>query len=445
MPLRSPAEVLTWTTSGPAVILRRATDMGDVTPQARTERGAWVNVGVAAALMVATFPGRTYGLGLITNPILDDLQLDPVFYGKINLWASLIGALFCLPCGRLIDRLGTKSVLAGVTLALGASVLMMSAAHTVWALAVLIMLTRGFGQSALSVVSLGIVGKTTFRNRGQAMAVFAVLIGIGFAVATTAFQVAEHKYDLSWREIWSCIGIALMLGILPPCWVLLTEPTGTADLDVAASPPPTSRDDFTLAGALRTPAFWAVALACALFNLVSSGTFLFFQDILETFGFTRAEYEEVLMVSFLLGTGFNLLCGWLAQRWSSTRLLGLGSVVLAASLVALPFAQTMGQLYLYAAATGFVGGAVTVVFFVIWRPLFGTTHLGAIQGVAQMLTVVASAGGQWLFPAAKAWTGSYVPLFSVLAAVAGVLGVWLWFVRAPRRYTDSSSLANNPA
>jgi hypothetical protein len=50
-----------------------------------------------------------------------------------------------------------------------------------------------------------------------------------------------------------------------------------------------------------------------------------------------------------------------------------------------------------------------------------------------MLTVVASAISQWLFPAAKAWAGSYVPLLQVLAAVAAVLGVWVWFVPAPRK------------
>ena len=64
----------------------------------------WINVVVAAVIMLATLPGRTQGLGLITEPMLRDLQLDRVTYANINLWATLLGAAICLPIGRLFDR-----------------------------------------------------------------------------------------------------------------------------------------------------------------------------------------------------------------------------------------------------------------------------------------------------------------------------------------------------
>jgi hypothetical protein len=44
-------------------------------------------LGVAALAMVATLPGRTQGLGLITEPLLTDLQIDRVSYAVVNLWA----------------------------------------------------------------------------------------------------------------------------------------------------------------------------------------------------------------------------------------------------------------------------------------------------------------------------------------------------------------------
>src|SRR5271166_5732078 len=85
----------------------------------------WVHVGVAALAMVATLPGRTHGLGLFTEPILRSLNLDHESYGFLNLWATLLGGLFCLQCGFLLDRLGTKTVLLGVSLGLGATVVAM--------------------------------------------------------------------------------------------------------------------------------------------------------------------------------------------------------------------------------------------------------------------------------------------------------------------------------
>src|SRR5438445_4801128 len=89
-------------------------------------------VGVAAAAMVATLPGRTHGLGLVTEPLLADLGLDRVHYAAINLWATLLGAAFCLPCGWLIDRLGVRLVLTGVLVSLGGVVVLMSRVRGLW-------------------------------------------------------------------------------------------------------------------------------------------------------------------------------------------------------------------------------------------------------------------------------------------------------------------------
>ena len=91
----------------------------------------WTNLVLAALAMVATLPGRTQGLGLITEPLIADLGIDRVSYAGINLWATLIGAAFCIPCGRLLDRLGSRIVLAVVLLALGGTVILMSAASGV--------------------------------------------------------------------------------------------------------------------------------------------------------------------------------------------------------------------------------------------------------------------------------------------------------------------------
>jgi nitrate/nitrite transporter NarK len=85
--------------------------------------------------MVATLPRRTQGLGLITESLLADLRIDRVTFAGINLWATLIGSLFCLPSGRLTDRLGSRIVLTAVMAALAVTVLAMSGTSGVWPLA----------------------------------------------------------------------------------------------------------------------------------------------------------------------------------------------------------------------------------------------------------------------------------------------------------------------
>src|SRR5262249_15607517 len=87
----------------------------------------WLMVPLAALSMVATLPGRTHGLGMITERLLADprLGIDRVDFGRMNFWATLIGALFCLATGPLIDRFGSRRVMSTVLLLLGANVLVM--------------------------------------------------------------------------------------------------------------------------------------------------------------------------------------------------------------------------------------------------------------------------------------------------------------------------------
>jgi hypothetical protein len=63
----------------------------------------WVTILRGAVAMAATYPGRTRGLGMVTEPLLKDLGLaDPdgrVFYASLNLWGTLLGALSALRWG----------------------------------------------------------------------------------------------------------------------------------------------------------------------------------------------------------------------------------------------------------------------------------------------------------------------------------------------------------
>src|SRR5262245_51907909 len=89
--------------------------------KSETRRG-WINVVIAVVMMVPPLPGGTQGLGLITEPLLRDLRLDRVLYANINLWATLLGALVCLPFGWIADRLGLRATTATIVVLLGATV-----------------------------------------------------------------------------------------------------------------------------------------------------------------------------------------------------------------------------------------------------------------------------------------------------------------------------------
>ena len=394
----------------------------------------WVNLVVAAAAMVGTLPGRTQGLGLVTEPLLKDLHIDRVLFAHINLWATLIGALFCFGVGRLIDRFGSRVVLTVVSTALGAVVLLMSSLKGVIVLAVLITLTRGLGQSALSVISITMVGHWFARRLNLAMGVYTILLSVGFMVAFPF--VGAVVVNSGWRVAWAGIGAALLVLLVPAAWLLVRrspEACGLAsDGEMRISDEPVdTRIDYTLRDAISTPAFWIFALSSAVYGLIASGIALFNESILSERGFDASTYHRSLVIVALTALLGNFLGGWLTVKWSMNRLMAFAMSMLAVSLLTLPHLTTQLQVAIYAVVMGLAGGFVIVIFFSFWSRAFGRTHLGKIQGAAQAFTVVASAIGPLILAECVVRTGSYRSVFYLMASVVIALGISSWFVPLP--------------
>ncbi len=394
----------------------------------------WVNLALAALAMVGTLPGRTQGLGLVTEPLMRDLGIERVLFAEINLVATLVGSLFCLGVGRLIDRIGSRIVLTAVTLSLGLVVLAMARVTGVAWLLALVTLTRGFGQSALSVASLALVGKWFSRRLSLAMGVYALAMSIGFMAAFPA--VGAIVQSSGWRAAWQWIGLTLVL-VLTPLIALLVKSTPEAyDLEVdggTASGEQAALADATLLEALRSPAFWVFALASSVYGLVASGIALFNESILAERGFDPATYYRTLVVTALTALAGNFAGGAFAARGSLRRLLAVALLLLTVSLAGLPHVRTQAQVMAYAVVMGLAGGFVIVVFFSFWGRAYGRAHLGRIQGAAQIMTVLASAIGPLLLARCVAWTGSYAAAFYALAAVVAALAVATLLVPVPAR------------
>ncbi len=185
----------------------------------RTPFYGWVVLGVAAAAMVGTLPGRTQGLGLITEPLLAELKIGRVDYAQLNLWATLIGTAGAFGVGRFIDRAGSRVVLALVAAALGAIVCLMSRAASFTELAIAVTLTRALGQSALSVVSIAMVGQWFVRRIDMAMAVYSIVMSIGFMIAFPV--VGSIVQSAGWRAAWFGVGATILAALVPLALLLV--------------------------------------------------------------------------------------------------------------------------------------------------------------------------------------------------------------------------------
>ncbi len=229
----------------------------------------WWPIIIGAMAMAATYPGRTHGLGMITEPLLVDYGLSQpegrVFFASLNFWATLIGAAFCLPVGWLFDRFDQRLILVGNLWLLGLSVIWMAVAGSwVW-LFVTLVLSRGLGQSALSVVSLTIVAKAFEPQRvGLAMAWYAIMAVPFHLLLIKGVGWAQSDGGWTWREIWISVGFSIM---------------ALSGFAFALSPQRSRCSNYlteheygsTLREALLTPAFWVFSLTISIWGMIYSG------------------------------------------------------------------------------------------------------------------------------------------------------------------------------
>jgi MFS family permease len=242
-----------------------------------------------------------------------------------------------------------------------------------------------------------------------------------------------------WRSAWLAIAVGLVAGLAPLGWLVARrspESIGVV-IDEGLSQPSPSSDATSLAGyrwtdAIATQAFWVFGIGAALYGLVASGVGLFNESILAERGFGAGVYYQSLVVTAMTALGGNFLGGWLSYRVTLTRLMALAMFVLAVGLAALPHLSSLAAVMAWAAAMGAGGGLVMVLFFSVWPRLYGRHHLGQIQGIAQAMTVFASAIGPLLLAWCVDWTGSYAAMFRILSGSVLVVAAAALIVELPR-------------
>jgi MFS family permease len=418
-------------------------------PHILSQKERWIYIIVASICMVATFPGRTQGLGLITEFILTDLHIDRTIYGYYNLAATLIGALFCIPIGSMLDKLGCRKVLLLILIPLGISVLCMSMANDKIFFFVSLVFTRGFGQSALSVASMTLISKYFPKEKlGTAMGIYSVFTALFFVIAFAlmgfaltnlmpmTFSFGEWIVSIAhWRIAWGSVGL-IILFLCVPLILFAVRTSVVTPVKEEENSAENVGDEINISyrRAIRTNIFWVFALSISLFGLINAGVGLYNESILAERGFDAQTYYILLALSMPFALVSNLGVGYLAQKKVKlTYLLFFSLLFMGLLKFAFPFIQTIPQVYAYTIALSLSAGALTVLFFIVWADIFGKREVGKIQGLAQMMSVVASAVGPIFFAYSKEWTDSYSPAFFISGGLTLIFAVLAFVVKIPKK------------
>ncbi|MCH9036423.1 MAG: MFS transporter [Chloroflexi bacterium] len=376
-----------------------------------------------------------FGLSSATTSLAFSMQ-----QGMAAVGAVVVGALF--------DRFGGR-VLMLVATALGAlGLLMLSASHA----------ALGFFLSFF-VLSLGYtifyagigpaLAAIWFRkHRGKANGLLLCGSNLGGVLAPLLVWIID---TYSWRTATIVSAIGLVIVGIPTSLVLRHTPERYGLLPDGAAPPTAAESgighasearggsgalpeerDFTLKEAMKTWAFWSVALsqALAVFGLVA--VFVHILPHLENEGFSRATGARVVMVVTIIGLGPRLGFGWLGDVVNKRFLLAGADVFQGVGILSLAYVENTWTLVLFVVLYGLAAQSFSAVLFSLLADHFGRRHIGVIQGVVLAPYVFGAILGPYLAGVTFDALGSYTWVFVAFGCATLISGPIALTSREPR-------------
>src|SRR2546422_306974 len=236
-------------------------------------------------------------------------------------------------------------------------------------------------------------------------------------------------YD--WRFAMLVIGDIVWLVIIPAAFLVRDPPASTT----AAGPGATAGADgpeLTMAQALRTPQFAAIALTYFACCAAHSGPIFHMVTHAIDHGVPAMAAATVLSVASLASLSGKIVCGLVADRVGATRTLVAGLALQAVAVSLYVFTRDLASFYALAVMFGFAYGGVMPLYAILVREYFGArimgTTFGAVAFVSTLGMALGPVAGGWLYDA----FGSYFWLFIASSGIGlGAVAIAFTF-RAPR-------------
>ena len=200
-----------------------------------------------------------------------------------------------------------------------------------------------------------------------------------------------------------------------------------------AARPVTVQRDFTPREALATRAFWYISLGHAASLLVVSAVMVHMLiHVTEWLGHSLPQAGSVVALMTVTQTIGQLSGGWLGDRFSKRRIAAGCMLAHAAALMVLAFASAFWMVLVFAVVHGTAWGMRGPLMGAIRADYFGSAAFGTITGISSMVLMLGMMGGPLIAGILADRTGSYVPGFSVLAAMSALGSVFFLLARRPR-------------
>jgi MFS transporter, OFA family, oxalate/formate antiporter len=399
------------------------------------ERKAWM---LAGALFFSLF--FLWGAGYNCFPIflpsmLKEFHLTRLQVGMVPAAQAVSAGVFGIFIGWLLDRVPAQIVMAIGAILTALGIVMMSQAASLNGLVAGSVVT-GIGMIGSTILPATMVISNWFgERRGAALGITTAGMELGGMVITMAagYLIVAH----GWRFAYAALAIPLVVIVAPLYLVFVrTRPVQTAPAsgqgESVAAPGP----DFKIAGlevneALRTRAFWMLAVLQFCYTFSFGGSFIHLVKYLIDIGYTQAAGTMVISLSLGLALIGKPTMGLLGDRIGGKNALALCLFVGAANTAGLLLARIFWVLVIFTFVGGITGAAPVALSPLVQVETLGLKRYGSIAGLLGIAFTLGATMGPPIVGKLADATGSYVLSFEVCALVAAIGAVASFLCAAP--------------
>jgi MFS family permease len=401
----------------------------------------WIIIAVTFVTMAIGVNART-AFSLLFPPILGEFGWDRGVTAGAFSFGFVISAIASPLFGRLMDRLGPRSVMElGVAL-MGSGLLLAPLTTQPWHLYLTIGVLVGAGS-----ICLGYTGQSLYlpnwfhRSRGLAIGLAFAGVGVG---SVTLLPWVQLLIDASgWRAACTAIGLLVLIVLVPINLLLRKRPEDLGllpDGDAAPSasvPKPISNVvdpawagiDWTLTRAMRTARFWWIAIGYFAGLYIWYAVQVHQTKYLLDIGFSPAVAVWSLGAVSTLGIPGQIFLGYLSDRIGREWVWAIGCAGFAicfAALIALAQVHSLALIYLMVFTQGALGYGLTSVMGAIVVEIFQGKHYGSIFGTIQVAALSGGAAGPLVTGVLHDLTGSYSQAFGIAIAMCVLSAIAIW-------------------
>ncbi len=368
-----------------------------------------------------------YGLPFFFDFWVRDFGWSRATVTSGNAFGGIVGALFGLVAGWLIDRYGPRRLMLSGILMGGIALIALSRMGALWQFYLFYALSSIGYICGAPLPNQVLTARWFDRSRGRAMGI--AYLGIGFGGMLVPQLARSLNRSFGWHDSLLCLGILMILLAFPMAWFVRDNPPakpGTSDtanpgMTRVLTPGPSPIPAVPLSGILKGRPFYLLAIGsvCSIAAVasISQHLKLFLSVDLKYSQARSANVISLILSASILG---RLLMGWLADKLPKRSVMTLIYALVAASIALLYFAASPGVIYIFAFTFGIGLGGEYMIIPLMAAELFGVKVMGRVMGAILTADGLSIA----LAPLLVGWLhdrgGNYSPGFAVLILLAAI-------------------------